>query len=586
MAEDTQSAGGGAQPRRWHVPPRDSVKDTIDSVVIAFILAFTFRAFVVEAFVIPTGSMAPTLYGAHGTITCEDCGIEFAYGLRDAAQAAEAQRGGMRVARGNVVHRGGEAVCPSCGFRNTPLPFNDDQGNAESGDRILVLKWPLDTGSAGLGPQRWDVTVFKDPADGTTNFIKRLVGLPDDLLVLMDGDVYVAPARDLPPVVRLESDRIVRDKERLFRSGGGERLRPMSGQAAEAMIQSGLLAIPRKTELAQEVLWSVVHHHDFTPMREEGKYVPRWTPGDARSGWDASRRKVRYEGRQRDGDYIELRGRGIDAACAYNSPHRDASAPPVSDLRVRFVLTPETPTGYVMVRLEKRDRVFWCILQMDGRVQLVESRTEPDVTANLVLVERRVRPFAVGEAVEVSFENVDYRLATHVRGEEVVTSSSRKGDAAYYAPNIRQLLEGDPPPTTSPPRIYASAGTFALEHLVVEKDVYYYSPHWRDSGISGWAPFGTWGSPAYPMLLGTGEFFMLGDNSAASKDSRLWDERGPHLSQRNPPAQLGTVAADQIIGRAFHVYWPAGRPLEWLDWIPPLSRIGVVPDVGRMRWIR
>ena len=67
-------------------PEREGIKETIESIVIALILAFVFRAFVVEAFVIPTGSMAPTLYGAHGTIICEDCGVEFGYGLRDLAE--------------------------------------------------------------------------------------------------------------------------------------------------------------------------------------------------------------------------------------------------------------------------------------------------------------------------------------------------------------------------------------------------------------------------------------------------------------------------------------------------------------------
>ena len=44
-----------------------SVRETIESIVVAFILAFLFRAFVAEAFVIPTGSMAPTLMGVMRT---------------------------------------------------------------------------------------------------------------------------------------------------------------------------------------------------------------------------------------------------------------------------------------------------------------------------------------------------------------------------------------------------------------------------------------------------------------------------------------------------------------------------------------
>ena len=47
--------------------------------------------------------------------------------------------------------------------------------------------------------------------------------------------------------------------------------------------------------------------------------------------------------------------------------------------------------------------------------------------------------------------------------------------------------------------------------------------------------------------------------------------------------ELGTVPRDQLIGKAVFVYWPSGHRL---DWVPMFSRWGLVPDVGRMRWIR
>jgi len=88
-----------------------------------------------------------------------------------------------------------------------------------------------------------------------------------------------------------------------------------------------------------------------------------------------------------------------------------------------------------------------------------------------------------------------------------------------------------------------------------------------------------------PILLREHEFFMLGDNTSASKDSRLWDVAGAHLKKRGEDFQLGTVPEDQLIGKAFFVYWPSGYRVTWLP------RIGtwtwpVIPDVGRMRWIR
>src|SRR5438094_3558842 len=58
-------------------PEKENIKETIESILVAFILAFVFRAFVVEAFVIPSGSMAPTLLGAHLRFRCDDCGYEW-----------------------------------------------------------------------------------------------------------------------------------------------------------------------------------------------------------------------------------------------------------------------------------------------------------------------------------------------------------------------------------------------------------------------------------------------------------------------------------------------------------------------------
>src|SRR6476661_7786777 len=72
------TAGVGAETPAATPGARESgVKETVESILIAFILAFVFRAFVVEAFVIPTGSMATTLLGAHMRFTCRECGYTF-----------------------------------------------------------------------------------------------------------------------------------------------------------------------------------------------------------------------------------------------------------------------------------------------------------------------------------------------------------------------------------------------------------------------------------------------------------------------------------------------------------------------------
>ncbi len=50
------------------------IANTFEWLIKAFMLAFVFRAFVMEAFRIPTGSMADTLKGAHFQLACHQCG--------------------------------------------------------------------------------------------------------------------------------------------------------------------------------------------------------------------------------------------------------------------------------------------------------------------------------------------------------------------------------------------------------------------------------------------------------------------------------------------------------------------------------
>src|SRR5262245_53750961 len=57
------------------IPADGGWRETVESVAMAIILALLFRGFVAEAFVIPTGSMAPTLVGRHKDLKCPKCGM-------------------------------------------------------------------------------------------------------------------------------------------------------------------------------------------------------------------------------------------------------------------------------------------------------------------------------------------------------------------------------------------------------------------------------------------------------------------------------------------------------------------------------
>ena len=60
----------------------------------------------------------------------------------------------------------------------------------------------------------------------------------------------------------------------------------------------------------------------------------------------------------------------------------------------------------------------------------------------------------------------------------------------------------------------------------------------------------------------------------------LETDLGPHLraAYEQGTYELGTVPADQMIGRAFFVYWPGFMPLS-------SKGPNLLPDLGRVRWI-
>ena len=156
-----------------HGSQQDATRETIESIAFAFVLALLFRTFVAEAFVIPTGSMAPTLFGRNKDVVCQECHVHYEVGASD-----ELDDDGM------LVRRIEESICPNCRHPNKirDLPVF-------KGDRILVNKFPYQIGN----PERWDVIVFRYPEDMQKNYIKRLVGLPGETIRISRGDVYARP---------------------------------------------------------------------------------------------------------------------------------------------------------------------------------------------------------------------------------------------------------------------------------------------------------------------------------------------------------------------------------------------------------
>jgi len=117
---------------------KSKFREYAESIITAFLIAMVIRTFVIQAFKIPTGSMEPTLHGdpRHGDRIFVN---KFIYGAR-------------------------------IPFTNKSLPKVRD-------------------------PKRGDIVVFTTKGipglDQNKDYIKRLIGLPGDIVEIKNGDIYI-----------------------------------------------------------------------------------------------------------------------------------------------------------------------------------------------------------------------------------------------------------------------------------------------------------------------------------------------------------------------------------------------------------
>lgn len=122
------------------------VREYTEALLVALVLAFFIRSFIVQAFKIPSGSMLPTLQiGDHILVN------KFLYGLR------------------------------------LPYPFEK-----------MLVEWKQ--------PNHGDVIVFIYPKDQTKDFIKRVIGTPGDTVEIRHKQVYLNGAKMEDPHATFADD--------------------------------------------------------------------------------------------------------------------------------------------------------------------------------------------------------------------------------------------------------------------------------------------------------------------------------------------------------------------------------------------
>lgn len=567
--------------------PPDNWRETVESIVVAFVLAFLFRTFEAEAFVIPTGSMAPTLYGQHRDIKCRQCGTRFAAGVSSLPANDAEVREGMIEPRDRTHF----AVCPNanCRFSNNVL-----DREMFAGDRILVNKFPYEFHE----PQRWDVVVFKFPESAKTNYIKRLVGLPGEKLKISGGDVWVRPLDDEGGVFRIprkapEKQRqlqlLVHDNdhpaEKLLEAGWPESWAPVAQQSTGWVADAKARAFrvdPPGTD-ADATDWIRYTHYvptaaDWTRALKSSSPQPAPQPQVIKDFYAYNSRITVGQA-----DHSVQRGELPDL---YVSPSESEQW--VGDLTLSCTVEVLAAGGEVVFELVEGQRRYRCTIDLAngrGALQYVHEMNRSEDPW-----EAAGDPFETGMSkpgtYTFSFANVDDRLCVWV--DDRLVKSLEFEEKSKFEPQFPPILHTDA--DTSPVGIGARMAKLRISHLKIERDIYYRSEP-QGLGDEKDKIFTLHDDPDDDR---NDEFLMLGDNSPRSNDSRLWAP--PH-----------TVPRHLLIGKAFFVYWPHGVPFlnqgkgypiaRYYEMKrpgtdeppgPPLSKFSVpfYPNVGRMHRIR
>lgn len=505
-------------------------RENAEAVLVAIILALIIRHFSVEAFEIPTGSMAPALNGVHIQTTCPNCDTAADVGIHTLASGhvnnridqqsqlldlflyeGDCPECGCHV-EGRTPKKSGQVFCPNCRVQRPTRPDGYSSSRLRLGEVSVTCRectfsyvevYEVNAGRLQVGsdtqgghkilvnkflyrvrePRRWEVIVFH--YNRQRNYIKRLIGLPGETLEIRDGDIWI------------------------------------NGK------------IERKPQWAQEQLWYPLHD---SAVKERG-YVAT-PPWGLEKGWQRTETgSFAFNGLQ--GRTAMTYQRGIKNRLPYSSrppggqaahSREDDGFQTVYDVRVLTDVTINGGSGSLQLEIVNDRTTFVCslpagplgstiapgVLEVQGadgaeRTHLAEFGP--------VLLEQK-RTYAIDFAI------ADRQLTVRIDGETLTE---------FPLPEtwMQKPAEGQ----LSTVRVVADRIGGIASRVQLFRDNYYADlpPHGQGQGVRG-----------RPAVLRDDEYFALGDNSNNSQDSRYW----------------GPLSRDNLLGRAFIVFWPA-LPWHW-----------------------
>jgi signal peptidase I len=488
-------------------------RETIESIVVAFVLAFLFRTFEAEAFVIPTGSMSPSLQGQHKDVECSECGYRFRTGassegdrramligqLRRATSLQERAAIEEQIAGVDVI----AGMCPMCRqtmlFRTDGLSENlptavstENVVNAPTypGDRILVNKYAYEF----TDPDRWDVVVFKFPGNGEMNYIKRLVGLPGESLELFQGDVFIKPLDGDEPyqIERKPAEKVdamlqpVHDTDFdptiLYQAGWPLRWSDAATGGWETVVEEDDQVVTQRFNFTAEA----------SPNADQPVAWLRYQhliPSD--DDWSVARhfKKTGKPLIPRDEWVANIRPELITDFNPYNvSIERSQIWPPsnprgplqiepsmlgmewVGDLAVKADIEIHEAQGELLLDLVEAGVHF------TARIELVTGKVTLEIDGQEDFTATAQTPITGAGDYQIQFANVDDQLLLWVDGDLVDFGTDAQYDADKVfggRENAIPKTSGDDPGDLSPAGIGARGANLTVNRLQVLRDIYY-----------------------------------------------------------------------------------------------------------------
>lgn len=611
-------------------------RETVESIAIAFALAFLFKTFQAEAYVIPTGSMAPTLYGRHKELTCPSCRYHFQIGA-----STELDDSTGTIGPGRRIEA---TLCPNCRREVDAL-----DAPVFNGDRIIVNKQVS-------AYERFDVVVFKNPEEGHVNYIKRLVGLPGETIRIRQGNLWMRRGendrwqmlRKEDPEVQKDIQLLVHDDRYpahdLLAAGWPERWAPCVQQEGDTAIagwleSSNAWTCDREsrsyTADGQDAEWQWLRYRHIIPNEQDWNDVD-----DGRTPVSPNASLI--------SDYCGFNVANVgnvNRGTWQDSFMSDAYW--VGDLTLNCTLDIARVDENAAIQLELvegADR-FQCVIHPnDGVVEMtrVNHQTDQDGERPNVLASAKTVIQEPGE-YQVAFANVDNRLLLWINDDLVEFD-----EPVIIDQNFVDALTNRPGEADSVPcGIAVRNMNVTVSDLVVQRDIYYRNDAYQfspDQGITSYysrdptsgsqevsrpqalhrklddpeawsATYTEEARTAHDRFgqyseyqLADDEYLMFGDNSPRSKDSRLFDYF--NRPRWGADGHRYAVKEKDLIGKALYVFWPHGIPFlndgqgftvtrhrqqqynpstnqvtsQSIDY--PKYRFPFYPDVSRMKKIR